>query len=463
MPPPLSDYESDSDFGDYEPTGINESRRLTPAIRQSDSEDNLKSSSPVTKRQSLKRKAAFSKSVIERAAFKGKKRSALLHGIDLDNIIPVSRDEHNEPIPKDTLPTSSVSTSYKTRAQIHGTPKSELYYNQKYHPMDEFTQPKRAASLRSKYVERSVVSDNESIASDRDEDNYFESESENGELKVEVKRTKLSVPLSTHTTRRSSRQLNRDVLYDVNIHPQDDEIKMLEFSQEHEEHHSEGTNTESQAESDNDNEYKTDSQRDEHGDAENIMDRTIPETEDSASEDSLSTYDEPSPMPSVGRERSLANDTRLKDERLPLPGRYYLGSGLPFTIYTEDIQAQIHAEALAPPPVEYIDDDKENDMKDPNLEPTPDPLDAIRVQSALEYRQNANNEEDVEYHTSFDRLMDVIDLASSRYHIPDIDGAMDDDETIELKFEPNSVFGKSSPEDSVVGGSHGRHPNPSRS
>lgn len=69
----------------------------------------------------------------QRAASKGRKRSTLLHGIDLDNIIPVSddeHDEHDEHMPKDTPPTSSVSTSHKTRARIHGTLKSELYYNQ---------------------------------------------------------------------------------------------------------------------------------------------------------------------------------------------------------------------------------------------------------------------------------------------------------------------------------------------
>lgn len=337
--------------------------------------------------------------------------------------------------------------------------------------MDEFTQPKRAAKLRSKYVERSVVSDNEPIASHRDEDNHSESGSDNEELKMRVKRTRLSVPLSSQATRRSSRQINRDVLYNVNIHPQDVEIKMLESSQEHQEHHSDDTNTESQAKADNENEneYETDNEQDneqdnEDRDIENIIDRTIPDTDGSGSEDSLSTYTEPSPMPSVGQKRSLANDTRLKDERSPPPGRHSLGSDQPFTIYTEGIQAQLHAEASAAPPVEYIDDDKENNVRNPNLEPTPDPLDAIHVQSALEYRQNANHE-NVEYHTDFDRFMDVIDQESPGYRIPDIDGAMDDDddEAIELKFGLDSVFGKPSPEDSVVGGDHGRHPNPSRS
>jgi hypothetical protein len=107
-----------------------------------------------------------------------KKRSGLLSGLDIDNVIELS----------DEIPTSSNPTSsYRTRAQVRGRPKHDLCYNMRYHPMDEVTFPKRAAKVKAEYdIEDTdseislhggsgseVDSDVENLSSDDVEGNYY--------------------------------------------------------------------------------------------------------------------------------------------------------------------------------------------------------------------------------------------------------------------------------------------------
>lgn len=98
-----------------------------------------------------------------------KKRSALLAGLDPDNII--QSDNESSPF-RPSIPTSS----YKTRRQVHGSSKSKLCYSQKYHPMDDFTQPKRAAKMRVRY--RDEPPHSELSLSLNDSGDEVESESE---------------------------------------------------------------------------------------------------------------------------------------------------------------------------------------------------------------------------------------------------------------------------------------------
>jgi len=61
--------------------------------------------------------------------------------------------------------------------------------------------------------------------------------------------------------------------------------------------------------------------------------------------------------------------------------------GLPFHIFTERIEDQLSAEAEAASPFHYEDDDKENDVTNPELIPRPDPLDGISIIPASHYRR----------------------------------------------------------------------------
>ena len=99
-----------------------------------------------------------------------------------------------------------------------------------YHPIDEYIHPKRASRLRSKYREPTHDSDNEATTYSSDTHGFVESASDTDELK-DAKRRKLSHPPSTQIVRRSSRQVNRNVIYDSSIHPQDNELESSDSSQ----------------------------------------------------------------------------------------------------------------------------------------------------------------------------------------------------------------------------------------
>ncbi|KAJ4317215.1 hypothetical protein N0V94_005066 [Neodidymelliopsis sp. IMI 364377] len=61
--------------------------------------------------------------------------------------------------------------------------------------------------------------------------------------------------------------------------------------------------------------------------------------------------------------------------------------GRPFQIFTERMENQLDAEAEAASPLRYDDDDKENDITNPELIPAPDPLQGISIIPASTYRQ----------------------------------------------------------------------------
>jgi hypothetical protein len=61
--------------------------------------------------------------------------------------------------------------------------------------------------------------------------------------------------------------------------------------------------------------------------------------------------------------------------------------GLPFHIFTERIEDQLNKEAEEASPCRYCDDDKENDVTNPELVPVPNPLDGTSIIPASQYRQ----------------------------------------------------------------------------
>lgn len=161
---------------------------------------------------------------MKQAALRGKKRSALLAGLDIDNIIQ----------PEETPPSSSApASSYSLRTQARE--RSELCYDQKYHPIDDFTRPKRAAKMRLRYGEP-LESDSElDVHAYIGEGDSDESDSGNQTVSVSRRTTKgrntrsisrfsVSPFPSTQPPRRASQHVNREVVYNMDVHPQDNEI-----------------------------------------------------------------------------------------------------------------------------------------------------------------------------------------------------------------------------------------------
>lgn len=63
--------------------------------------------------------------------------------------------------------------------------------------------------------------------------------------------------------------------------------------------------------------------------------------------------------------------------------------GLPFCIYKERMEDQLDAEAEAASPLHYEDDDKENDVINPEFIPRPNPLDNISIIPASHYPRSS--------------------------------------------------------------------------
>jgi hypothetical protein len=372
-------------------------------------------------------------------------------------------------------------SAYNTRARTHRYSKSELCYDQvgnessiwfvitnviqRYHPMDEYMQPKRAAKVRVSRGENMVTSDDESVTSGFKENNHAKSDSEDDELNIRAKRRKI---LPSQEIRRSSRLVNRDVLYDIKIHPQDVEIKMLEASEARVSKHDHSRNHPDDVSADEGSGNESDDEQEiEIGDGANDINHIIRDAHGIDSKDSLSTSHKLSPLSSTARDRSLASDSGTRCKKLQLYpidlGRFSFprpnessGSGPSFHIHTESLYAQLHAENLARPPVNFDHDDKENNVTNPDLEPTPDPHDSIHVHTASEYRRHAEHEGDSDITPNeFEELIESFDQRPPSY-MPDTDGTVDnyDDDVLEMKAELDSVFGNMSSEDYVAEGNH---------
>ncbi|KAL5433908.1 hypothetical protein PMIN07_010953 [Paraphaeosphaeria minitans] len=168
MPPALSDYESDRD----DATATSSERENSP---------------PRTR-----------------------KRGGLLSGLDAGNIITPDEvtfftAEDNKPRP-----------SYLIRGPARGARSNDLAYDQRYHPMDEYIRPSQAAKRRAEHG----IEDNSSVHS-------VESDSDtDAEDQPQRKKRKLNKVI-TRGTRRSSRRTNHDVLYNMQIHPQDSQLEQM--------------------------------------------------------------------------------------------------------------------------------------------------------------------------------------------------------------------------------------------
>ncbi|KAF1956020.1 hypothetical protein CC80DRAFT_83811 [Byssothecium circinans] len=206
MPPALSDYgdsDSEIDFDSYlstaSPTGDIDVVK-SPSVQESPIVKTPIPKTPISKSPAQKRQLK------KTTTSKKRKHSNLLAGINLENILP--------PVPSQEEDASSVAeptSSYRTRGTAStDSTRRQIQYNQRYHPMDDYIRPSQAAKVRAAYGERAPESDSAS------EHETFRSEDSSDE-ENETKRQKVV----SQPTRRSSRAVNHDVLYDTNVHPQD--------------------------------------------------------------------------------------------------------------------------------------------------------------------------------------------------------------------------------------------------
>jgi hypothetical protein len=157
-----------------------------------------------------------------------------LTAIDPRNIIGASGDESEHSIPG-TPPTSSAPpSSYSLRTRNAGH--SALRYDTKYHPMDDAVRPSQAAKRRSLHGDVQILSDESDDMSSMCAESSDESDEEEPKKDVKKKphpftkgnkRTRDPIE-AREPTRRSSRQTaGVKVLYDTNVHPQDEDLIVL--------------------------------------------------------------------------------------------------------------------------------------------------------------------------------------------------------------------------------------------
>lgn len=151
----------------------------------------------------------------------------MLNGLDMNNIIEVFSDEMGASTVEDSVPASSVPVpSRKTRGSTNST--RVLVYDQKYHPLDEVLRPSQAAKRRA---ECELEDGDES----EDDDSSFkvlnqgnaDSDSDVENRPQHKRCKKLDAVATRCRTRRSSRKVGRNALYNTNVHPQDSQLALM--------------------------------------------------------------------------------------------------------------------------------------------------------------------------------------------------------------------------------------------
>lgn len=185
MPPALSDYSSGSDSDDETPLS-SKVRRHNRYMTSAETTRQRGSSPPSRERT----------------------RGYLLNGLDTNNIIPP-----NEVVLSTTEDTTTLSV---TRGSARGI-RSNLAYDQRYHPIDEYLRPSQAAKRRAEYGHSRSPSFEEQGNTESDTDSDGQSQ---------AKRRRLN-NVEQRDIRRSSRITNHHVLYNMRIHPQDSQLQQM--------------------------------------------------------------------------------------------------------------------------------------------------------------------------------------------------------------------------------------------
>ncbi|KAJ4301431.1 hypothetical protein N0V90_003523 [Kalmusia sp. IMI 367209] len=345
MPPALSDYDSSSG-SEADCVVVSLKPRGSQFLR-----NRLCESVPSTHRHrylQVLRDRHSKRAPATNTVSRKRKRTYLLSGLDMSNIIMIPSEELVHSTAEDSPPVSSMPppSSYMTRGSTSGNRSPDLAYDQKYHPIDEFLRPSQAAKRRAEHG----LDDEESEEADHGECYDSESDSDidiDNDIDSNIndqpqtkKRKRRNKPTARQGIRRSARQVNRDVLYNANVHPQDEQLRQI--------------NTDSSIEEINDEEATS---------APGVEEREIVSSNDDASNLSASSSPRSTPLSMISID-NMGYRTVLPDSSFS--GRHIRPrlEPTPFVIYEEPLHIQLAKEAAAEDPVEFEDDDKENPVEE---------------------------------------------------------------------------------------------------
>ncbi|XPS99651.1 hypothetical protein M3J09_008823 [Ascochyta lentis] len=273
--------------------------------------------------------------------------------------------------------------------------KSTLMYDQKYHPMDDFIRPTQAAKRRSLHGEEITLCDNSGASSEQSGSNVGsadsdeDSDDEDSQPPTRGRKRKRARSRTPEPTRRSSRRrVKPKMSYNMQIHPQDSDLERVYACD----------GSKSSPLPKKRERSGTDGPSRKDGPFEDYEETCYTLPTDALKEDTTSALSpELSSQTVITGNSSPVLKTKLCDAYPNLrPDLAYLtgsqnvwpdAKGLPFSIFTERIEDQLNAEAEAASPFHYNDDDKENDVTNPELIPRPNPLDGISIIPASHYRQ----------------------------------------------------------------------------
>ncbi|KAF2121520.1 hypothetical protein BDV96DRAFT_627841 [Lophiotrema nucula] len=381
MPPALSDYGSEDEFDVFSSIEFGEAKQLTPVSQASPKQDPRRQRSSTARdsqEQSPEPESRARRSTISQLRSKERKTPAILQGLDIDNILSTPNEDELQSAIKDTPPTSSIpASSYRTRNQVRGSQKSHLCYDQKYHPMDDVVRPSQAVKQKSKHGELSLGSE-DTLFSSFDNGNHTESDTEHEEIQPKRPKSKSkSVRPSSQPSRRTSRHVNKTPLYNMGIHPQDADLDRLSTSSQSDgpvrKRRKRGSDSAEEI-SDGERDIRAETRYSIVADSEYIL-----ISENSA----ISTIppEQPSDASLGPPDRNRMQSTMTSEKT------YYYGldaspSATSVPIYEEPLAEQLAREASAPAPIEFYEDDKENEEAHPDLEPVPDPYSGITIRPA---------------------------------------------------------------------------------
>ncbi|KAF2739047.1 hypothetical protein EJ04DRAFT_573480 [Polyplosphaeria fusca] len=359
------------------------------------------------------------------------KKHSLLNGLDTGNIITAvngssDEDEGNDQrAPRSILPTSSYPTSsYRTRAQVKGISTSELCYDQKYHPLDDVLQPRRASNRKSKYSKQSFDLNTDNTPSSSFVDGGDQSESND----MPYQSTKSRNKSHSEPIKRTLRKTNQAALYEQRLHPQDPELNMLEFNSsfkteivDSEEYSDEepslkrrktdvdAKNSDVDAHSDNDGQVESG----ENDAVSRCTTIAIPDSEENLEDELVSHPNHPVEI-DFSVNVDIRGESEISLERLQNDNNKTEAwtKGQPFTIHEDSLEAQLAIDQAPKKPRQFEDDDKEN-MLELDIEESQDLFPGLSVHpmghSSKPEAEILDESFDLDYEILVDDILNFVD------------------------------------------------------
>ncbi|KAF1846790.1 uncharacterized protein K460DRAFT_249164, partial [Cucurbitaria berberidis CBS 394.84] len=291
-----------------------------------------------------------------------------------------------------------------------------------YHPMDDSIRPSQAAKRRSVHGEKQLLADFPSSFfsehTDREVDSPtqvdHESEPEEAPRKVAMgKKRKRSHFQSPGPTRRSSRKTSDPkTAYNMSIHPQDEDLKLLSTNDSEVDIPAHGRRKFQRTAEPllDDRVFKSaSSQHQRHAQVLDLTGSNYIDGEDDRgfeidiettrketivldSSLPVSLFANPQPHGIRRKEgldvwKLLPGDRYFRHDRDSWP----VSDAQSFEIFEECLEDQLAAEAMALSPLDYEHDDKENNSNGLDVDLTLDPLEEISVRSASQYRRSSED------------------------------------------------------------------------